>query len=277
MVSKKVKNVNAEEKKRIRAERRAQKAMVAYDSYLDLLEEIKEDHKKAMEDLARQSKYCINKSAVYVSDNMSGKLSGIPAISTNCTINSRCMANAEKQKDGFTNICKECFAQSTIDQYDSLSINLTKNYALLTSDILDLSDLPIFGNVRYVRLEAFGDLDNVIQAINYLHIAQINPEVNFALWTKNPDILDKAVGEVGKPENITLIVSSQFINCVESADYDWIDHIFTVWSDRETAEANGHCVNCRAIVNGKEQNSCMMCKKCYSKKNTTFYINELLK
>ena len=43
----------------------------------------------------RKSKFCENESPVYVSDNMTGKMAGIPAISTSCFENIYCAARYE--------------------------------------------------------------------------------------------------------------------------------------------------------------------------------------
>ena len=54
----------------------------------------------------RRSKFAMNYSPVIVSDNMSGKMYGIPAVSTSVLDNPICQKRRE-QKDS---ICFKCFA-----------------------------------------------------------------------------------------------------------------------------------------------------------------------
>lgn len=220
----------------------------------------------------RRSKYAANYSPVIVSDNMSGKMSGIPSISTSVLENPIC----QKRRQDPNSICSKCFAASTAARYSSLAKNLKSNLELLTGEILHESVLPRFipelSNI--VRFESFGDLANVNQAINYLNIAKVNPGVRFAIWTKNIGILAKAVEMVGKPENIRIIYSSPIVNHAIDVEktrrtFSCIDAVFTVYDKTYTAENNVD-INCGA-------KSCITCRNCYDRPDFYSDIKEMLK
>ena len=221
---------------------------------------------------ARRSKFAMNYSPVIVSDNMSGKMSGIPSISTSVLENPICQKR-RKQKDS---ICSKCFAASTAARYSSLAKNLSSNLELLTGEILPADVLPRFipELASIVRFESFGDLANVNQAINYLNIARVNPDVRFALWTKNIGILAKAVEMTGKPENIRIIYSSPIVNKAIDVEktqrtFPCIDAVFTVY-DKKHVAANEIDINCGA-------KSCITCRNCYDRSDFYSDIREQLK
>lgn len=217
----------------------------------------------------KTSKFAVNPSPVYISDNLTAKMEGIPAISTNCTCNKRCMERAKNPNS----ICSKCFATATVKRYNALAEHLTANTELLTSRILDDDELPRMGfNVGMLRFEAFGDLINIEQAINYLNIARINAHVHCAIWTKNPDILQKAVNAVGKPNNLVCVYSSPILNSpvkfeTISRRYPCIDKVFTVYDKKTIAEKNLN-VNCGG-------RSCKACGRCYFDLDTKEIIEQL--
>lgn len=218
-----------------------------------------------------KSIYTVNESNVYVSDNMSGKMSGIPSISTACFCNELCKARAAKK--GM--ICEKCFAMKTTARYKKLAEHLKENYELLTGRVLDDDELPRFSfAVGMVRIESFGDIANEIQAINYINIARVNETVRFGWWTKNPAFIAKALKVLGieKPENIRIIYSSPVINDPVSYDrvvkaFPFVDSVFTVYDKKTIAEKNIN-INCGA-------RSCGACGRCYFGHDTE--IKEQLK
>lgn len=217
----------------------------------------------------RRSRFAFNYSPVIVSDNMSGKMQGIPSISTSVLDNPICQKRRQ-QKDS---ICAGCFAANTAARYSSLAKNLSSNLELLSSEILPPDVLPRFipELASIVRFESFGDLANVNQAVNYLNIARMNPGVRFAIWTKNIAILAQAVDMVGKPENIRIIFSSPMVNNAVSVDkiqsiFPCVDAVFTVYDKKHIAENNTE-INCGA-------KSCITCRNCYDKSDFYSDIRE---
>jgi hypothetical protein len=147
-----------------------------------------------------------------------------------------------------------------------MSAAFERNADILTTRVLDKEELPLI-NACYFRFEAFGDLHNVTQVINYFNICKKNPDVHFALWTKNPGIIKEVANE--KPKNLVILVSSLFLNKpVDIEKMPWIDKVFTVY-DKETIEREKVKINCGA-------RNCLKCHRCY-KKSGAKYINEKLK
>ena len=155
-----------------------------------------------------KSKFTANPSPIHVSDYMSGKMSGIPSISTSCLVNPICI---KRMQDG-ESVCCHCFAAATMQRYSSAGQHAENNFHLLNAEVLPLEMLPRFRNVAIVRIESFGDVASVTQAINYLNIAKVNPFITFAAWTKNAAIWNKAIAQAGKPENLSLVYSSFKLN-----------------------------------------------------------------
>lgn len=204
-------------------------------------------------------------SVIHVTRKHTGKMEGNQSISTSCRFNDRCSKYAKIPGS----VCAHCYAQKMHDMYKNLGPCLQKNAEILTSVILDRSEMPKITNSIF-RFEAFGDLINATQAKNYFNICEAYPKTAFALWTKNPDIIEEAINDgYKKPENLQIIVSSLFKNKVyDGKQYDFIDRIFTVY-DKDYILENGVNVNC-----GKKK--CIDCQLCYHKNNVK-HINELLK
>lgn len=137
-------------------------------------------------------------------------------------------------------------------------------------ELLNVNDLPTI-NALYFRFEAFGDLDNANQLINYFNIAKKNPKTKFAIWTKNPWIIDEVIKSgISKPKNLNIVLSSLEINKVtDYSKYNWVDRVFTVY-DKNYIKDHNIEINCGGL-------KCMSCLKCYKKSNKTFFINEKLK
>lgn len=192
-----------------------------------------------------------------------GKMRGMYSISTSCKLNQRCARNAEVKGS----ICEKCYAQRMASMYKNMEAPLANNFKILTKEIVPMEKLP-FINACYFRIESFGDLSTVIQARNYIRLIKKNPHVFFGWWTKNPDLLKKAIEIEGKPENVKIIRSSMFVNKPQKPGYDFVDAVFTVY-DEDTIKAKEININCGA-------RSCLTCGKCY-RKGGDVYINEKLK
>ena len=191
-----------------------------------------------------------------------GKMMGMYSLSTACFCNSRCLRNKEIKGS----ICEKCFAFRQTEFQKSMKDFLVQNYKILTTEIIDWDDLPVI-NALYFRFESFGDLANVTQAINYMHIIQKNPNTFFGWWSKNMDIVNEMFQQTGyeKPANVNFIESSLFENKAKHPSYWFVDKVFTVF-DKETIAERGININCGA-------RSCLKCLLCYTK-NDVVYVNE---
>lgn len=203
-------------------------------------------------------------SGLHFTVNHSGKMSGMVSISTAVTTNERCRRNAQIEGS----ICQKCFAAKQMKIFPSMENPMVNNQRILTSEILPTEKLPTINNI-YFRFEAFGDLNNATQVVNYFNICKKNPKVKFALWTKNPDYIAEAIaGGDEKPENLNIVLSSLFINKERKNPFPFVDKVFTVY-DPQHIEQNNIEINCGA-------RNCFACGLCYEKNNVNV-INEKLK
>ena len=209
----------------------------------------------------RSSEFTVNLSPVHVSDGMTGKMKGIPAIRTCCSVNPICIARMQNGNS----VCAHCFAETTMKMKPTVRDATTSNFYLLTESILDLDLLPRFGNVRIVRIESFGDVANVNQAINYLNICRVNPNQVFAWWSKNMNIIKTAIELVGKPENVILVESAPILDAEIEPSNEYVDKTFTVYHKKD----DDAFINCGG-------RSCVTCQRCYHKETET-KIREALK
>lgn len=196
---------------------------------------------------------------------MTGKMTGMQSFSTSVVLNKYCQERRSNEKL----ICSECFAAAMTEFYgDNFTGKLAKNTELVTSRILDFNELPYI-NCFVFRLEAFGDVSNVIQVINYFNLCYKNDHCQFSVWTKNP-WLYKAAIESGhkKPDNLNIVLSSPCINHCVKTHFDFVDMIFTVYT-AEYALMHDIKINCG-------NRKCLECMNCYSK-NHVFHVNEILK
>lgn len=195
------------------------------------------------------------------------KMDLMQSISTSTLCNPNCKKNAACKGS----ICEKCYASTTLKMRKGLNEHLQKNTKILTNSILEFDDLPKIHAVDSIfRFEAFGDLINTNQVINYFNICKKNPKITFSIWTKCPHIIREVLRTEKKPDNLIIIVSSLFINKALNIDnYDFADKVFTVYTADYAIENN--------IKIGCGFNHCIECQKCYDKENKDIYINELLK
>lgn len=195
--------------------------------------------------------------------NMSGKMDGIPCLSTSNLLNPFCAC----RKNNPDLICSRCYADGTCKRYGALAANMERNTQILTSRLFELDELPII-NAMIFRFEAFGDLINATQCRNYFRICKVNPGVRFALWTKNPGIVRQAIaaGE-SKPDNLVILLSSAEIGkrC-DASRWEFVDKTFTVYRKDQMPDSG---INCGA-------RACLTCQRCY-RKDTETDIRERLK
>lgn len=203
-----------------------------------------------------------------------GKMNGLWSVSTSPTLNPHCL---ERRKNGAT-VCAHCFAFRQLGRYKSQGEKLIRNTALWTKTLYSPSYMPEIKSDLF-RLEAFGDIINTTQVLNYFALCIRNPRVKFALWTKNPQIVWQALETNGykKPQNLVIVYSSPALN--RPADNmlklytmpngrGMIDKVFTVYT-ADAIERDGVRINCGA-------RSCNSCRRCYSKRTGAF-VNEKIK
>mgnify|MGYP002603753768 FL=1 len=132
-----------------------------------------------------------------------GKMNGIPTITTSMLCNPICEQRAKDE----TSVCAHCYAKRGLAIYPAARNRYAENTKILSSHDLEVYELPVL-NSRIARFESHGDLVNVTHAKNYIRIARANPWCTIALWTKNAAFMDKAIKELGKPDNLICVYSS---------------------------------------------------------------------
>lgn len=198
------------------------------------------------------------------------KMKGIHSLSTWKGDNKYCRAYSKNKK----NICYYCYVEGLAKFYGRQFVEKYKrNSEILKKQLLkvhlDLSRCK----QKYYRFESFGDLSSMKQVMNYFQICYDNPTKRFALWTKNPWIIEWVIKEKGwgKPKNLNIIYSSRQLNKCDLRifeKYDFIDKIFTVY-DKNYIKKHHIEINCGA-------RDCATCLKCYEE-NDIRIINEELK
>lgn len=135
---------------------------------------------------------------VHYTVNHSGKMEGMQSLSTSCLCNEYCKNRSSNSEL----VCSHCYAQRQMKRYKNLNACLERNTEILTSRILKEAEIPMI-NASFFRFESFGDLINVTQVINYFNICKRNKHVHFALWTKNPWIIEEALETSEKKSQVT--------------------------------------------------------------------------
>ena len=203
-----------------------------------------------------------------ITEHKEYKMEGIHSISSSCLENPFCMVNRKCPGS----VCEYCYAEAQLNCYKKQREVLKKNTEILTKEII--TEIPFFSST-IGRIEAFGDLQNITQAINYMNIVRFNPDVKFGWWTKNPYFIGKAI-DAGwkKPKNLVILYSSPKLNKRESYSeikrrFPFIDKIFTVYENEDKAKEEGVRINC--------QGKCITCENsCYCKTGSK-YVNEIIK
>lgn len=204
----------------------------------------------------------------------SGKMEGIPSISTSVKLNPHCITNQACEGT----ICQWCYANTYAGFRKQLRDKLEINTLFYTKYELTKKDIPLI-NSKYFRFESFGDLINILQVKNYFTIARANRDTYFVLWTKNPAIIARALNKynITIPKNFRIIISELYVNQAVSIRYfnnlkklyPFMNKLFTVYS-ADYIQEHKIKINC----GGKK---CLECLQCYDKSNRTKLVYEKLK
>lgn len=203
------------------------------------------------------------RTGIHFTRKHTGKMTGMISLSTSVKDNPICAARAKVPGS----ICEKCFAARQMEYQTNMRPAFKRNLDILSNTIIESWPVIDPGKWPYFRFESFGDLASTTQAINYINLATVNPKVKFAWWTKNPEFIAAAV-EMGYkiPRNMVIIQSSCFVNKQDTAKYEFINHVFTVYDPDHTDAVK---INCGA-------RNCKTCGRCYSRR-TALAVNELLK
>jgi hypothetical protein len=196
--------------------------------------------------------------------NLSGKLSDVPAISfTGEGLNgSKAFCNLMSEVPG--SICGKCYSRQGQTYKPELRASMARNGERIRSAVPTFS-LPSW--VTMFRINSHGELSDVREVHWVYQMAERNPSVKFALWTKRQCFVWAADEELAKfglkrPENVVMIYSEPMIDKVRTVPPPGFDKVFCVISDLSVP------VNCGA----KE---CRSCRKCYTKESEAIIVEHL--
>jgi hypothetical protein len=201
----------------------------------------------------------MKKPLIHIS-TLTGKMEGIPSISTNCLSN----ANCKKLRKVKGSICERCYAFNALAYRKNLRLAMERNSQILSRHELTEDEIP-FLNLKFMRYESHSDLINELHLKNLCRITSKNHWCNFTLWTKNYSLTESYFSRHDKPSNLKLVYSSLKIGVpLNKENFKYCDKVFTVYLKGELTGA----INC--------QRKCIKCLRCYSHTDRTLYINEEL-
>ncbi len=183
--------------------------------------------------------------------NMTGKLDGFKAISSNTITNPYCIKqNASGDID---NICTKCYSHIMLKSYrKNMQASLERNSQALANSILPIDQLPVILDA-FFRFNAHGELINATHLQNLVNIALKNPSCNFALWTKQNGIIKKYFDSHDKPSNLILIYSNPKISTILNKPPKYFDKTFNNVLESEYQDQQ----NCT----GQQCKNCLLCYK----------------
>jgi len=195
---------------------------------------------------------------IHYTTQHTAKMAGVLSLSTDINLNPIC--NGRRAVAG--SICSLCFSARMWDnetgRYRKNNKAFARNTEILCGRLLNDSEIPVINPAVWplFRFEAYADLQNVTQVLNYFKIARKNPGVRFALFTKNPGYISKAVTVAPVPANLQIVLSSMALNTPTNGErFPFVNKVFTVY-DNETITRDGVQINCGG-------RSCMGCQLCY--------------
>ena len=182
--------------------------------------------------------------------NMTGKLKGLRAISTNTITNPFCIKMSSTKKENI--ICGKCYSVSMLKTYrKNMQDCLQHNSELLSGSIIQYRHLPFIIDA-YIRIDAHGELINDIHLLNLYRLADKNPHTTFAIWSKRKDIVNSVNKTRETPPNVILIFSNAIIDNVSYSPPKHFHKVFNNVTDTHKEKEQ----NCTGQI-------CIDCMACY--------------
>lgn len=192
-------------------------------------------------------------------------MEGIRSISTNPLSNEFCQAMHNCNNDRI--ICTKCYATALVGFRQSLRNHVEENGRILSERVLALEELPKYGDYL-MRFHSFGEIINHTHVVNIFNICYNNPQTQHVIYSKRCDMLEDMIHL--KPDNLKIIESNPLINAViEFPRSSVADMVFNVVTPEYLEIHPEYKATCKM--------ACDSCRLCYSKRNTTKFIVEMLK
>lgn len=208
---------------------------------------------------------CVHTSA------LTGKLEDFTSISSSVSENNICAARSKNP----CSICSKCYAKQSVEYRSNLRLALLINHIILNCFDISIDawrTLSIASVNGKARIESHGDVASITASDNMIKIVISHNWLYFGVWTKNFGFYHRTFLKYGKPENMSFLVSSDTVNKVLEVPENirpYVDHVFTVFS-LDYVKKHNIQIQCG-------YHKCKECLICYTKGNTTYYVNEILK
>jgi len=197
-----------------------------------------------------------------ITRRMNGKMDGMYALNTSPSNNPFCQAMMQRSDL----ICSHCYSPKTEKRYKQTKPAWVRNGNILSSRLLKDDEINLIKGRDVFRFDAHGELINRTHYLNLVKFAEINESVNFALWTKRPDIVHD--GGIVKLANMIYVYSTPKLNVLKPKVPKDFHRVFSVYTP-DFIEENNIMINCG-------DKHCADCRTCYEFNNVVF-INEELK
>lgn len=179
----------------------------------------------------------------------SGKIEGLFSLDTDCSNNDFCPMMQASENPAC--ICNYCYTKNMWDaaKFAHHIIGMIISQVDFSREELSFLAVP----ADKLRINSDGELINHVHAVNIIRIAYTHPMTRVVDWTKRPVIMDAAIKQEGKPENLICGISSPIVNRPLSPSFPWVDFVFTVYTPagmraalaRGEHECNGRkCMEC---------------------------------
>lgn len=212
----------------------------------------------------------------------SGKMAGNTSFSSCAVVNPYCIFMSGLKDT----VCSKCYAQMYENFRETMREKYTEATNVYTERLYEEWELPFITNESGIgRVESFGELQNIqdgglIQARNYIRMVRKNSHLNWAWFSKRPEIIDMALKlEDAMDINCNFVYSNPFIDSTSNGyfisvenilkRYPWINAVFTVYTAMY-AYTNHIAINC-----GKSK--CVSCLNCYNAIEGVKFIGEVVK
>lgn len=185
----------------------------------------------------------------------SGKIEGLQSYDSSASHCKFCHSMMEAAKTNPSIICGHCYDK----KQEEYRTNVKKRHGLqlelistIPFSVKELSILPIY--TVFFRFNSSGEIENVIQCVNYIRIGYAFPMIQFRPWSKNKAIVREAIRQEGKPQNMRFIYSVPFIDGKCDILPEGFDYSFVVASTEEKVQ--------EYLAAGAMECNGKMCKDC---------------
>lgn len=158
-------------------------------------------------------------------------------------------------------VCSHCFSRKAMAYRRTMRPCFHRNGELIRKST------PLFKiprKFKYFRVNSHGELSCRDEVEYIFNLALLNPHVQFGLWTKRTNIVQRVLEDMDCPRNVVLIHSKTMIGDVSEPAEGFHKSFCVVPKD------SPHKIGC----GGRE---CRSCLKCYKRDNGHKVIVERLK